>query len=303
MSKKILILGSEGFIGQKFIDFLDMDEFPHKNLFRVDIQERKKQNYYKCNASNYENLNNIIQKIIPDEIYNFCGSFSNIFEIDYLNNVIVSKNIFDSLIQNKQTDCKVLINGSAAEYGLIKEYSSPVKEDSPLNPVSFYGLSKVFQTFLAKTYFLRDNINIFITRPFNIIGYGISNKLFIGRLVSEIEQNIKSGKKIILGNIDSERDYIDIDDLLRAYKLIMERGAPGEVFNIGFGQSIKMLDLLKIFLEVFNIDFKEVELSKELVRRFDIPKIVGDISKLKELNWYPEISLRESISKIKSQFQ
>lgn len=303
MEKRILVLGSEGFIGKKFIEFLKAFDFPHKNLFRVDIREIKKQNYYKCNASNYENLNSIIQKIVPDEIYNFSGSFSNVFEIDYMNNVMVSKNIFDSLIQNKQKDCKVLINGSAAEYGLIKDSSSPVKEDSSLNPVSFYGLSKVYQTFLAKTYFLRDNVNVFVTRPFNIIGYGITNKLFIGRLISEIEQNITSRKKITLGNLDSERDYIDINDLLKAYKLIMERGTPGEVYNIGSGKSIKMLDLLKIFLEVFNIDFKDVEQSKDLVRRFDVPKIVGDISKLKELKWYPAISLKESVSKIKTQFQ
>ena len=302
MEKRILVLGSEGFIGKKFIEFQNALDFPDKNLFKVDIREIKKQNYYKCNASNYENLNSIIQKITPDEIYNFSGSFSNVFEIDYMNNVMVSKNIFDSLIQNKQLDCKVLINGSAAEYGFIKEASSPVKEDSSLNPVSFYGLSKVYQTFLAKTYFLRDKINVFVTRPFNIIGYGITNKLFIGRLISEIEQNITSRKKITLGNLDSERDYIDINDLLKAYKLIMERGTPGEVYNIGSGKSIKMLDLLRIFLEVFNIDFKDVEQSKELVRRFDVPKIVGDISKLKALKWYPAISLKESVSKIKTQF-
>ena len=175
-------------------------------------------------------------------------------------------------------------------------------EDSSLNPVSFYGLSKVYQTLLAKTYFLRENVNVFVTRPFNIIGYGISNKLLVGRLISEIEQNITSRKKIALGNLDSERDYIDIDDLLKAYELIMERGTPGEVYNIGSGKSIKMLDLLRIFLEVFNIDFKEVEQSKDLVRRFDVPKIVGDISKLKELNWHPTISLKESVSKIKNQF-
>lgn len=303
MEKRILVLGSEGFIGKKFIEFQKALDFPHKNLFMVDIREIKKQNYFKLNASNYENLNKIIQKIVPEEIYNFSGSFSNVFEIDYMNNVMISKNIFDSLIQNKQTDCKVLINGSAAEYGFIKEHSIPVKEDSPLNPVSFYGLSKVYQTFLAKTYFLRDNVNVFVTRPFNIIGYGISNKLFIGRLISEIEQYIKSRKTISLGNLDSERDYIDIDDLLIAYKLIMERGTPGEVYNIGSGKSIKMLNLLRIFLEFFNIDFKDVELSKDFVRRFDVPKIVGNISKLKELNWHPTISLKESVSKIKTQIQ
>ena len=303
MEKRLLVLGSEGFIGKKFIEFQKTLDFPHKNLFMVDIREIKKENYFKFNASNYENLNKIIQKIVPDEIYNFSGSFSNVFEIDYMNNVMVSKNIFDSLIQNKQTDCKVLINGSAAEYGFIKAHSSPIKEDYPLNPVSFYGLSKVYQTFLAKTYFLRDNINVFVTRPFNIIGYGISNKLFIGRLISEIEQHIKSRKTISLGNLDSERDYIDIDDLLIAYKLIMERGTPGEVYNIGSGKSIKMLNLLRIFLEFFNIDFKDVELSKDFVRRFDVPKIVGNISKLKELNWHPTISLKESVSKIKTQIQ
>ena len=303
MEKRILVLGSEGFIGKKFIEFQKSLDFPHENLFMVDIREIKKQNYFICNASNYENLNKIIQKIVPDEIYNFSGSFSNVFEIDYMNNVMVSKNIFDSLIQNKQTDCKVLINGSAAEYGFIKDSSSPIREDSLLNPVSFYGLSKVYQTFLAKTYFLRDNVNVFVTRPFNIIGYGISNKLFIGRLISEIEQHIKSRKTITLGNLDSERDYIDIDDLLKAYKLIMERGTPGEVYNIGSGKSIKMLNLLRIFLEVFNIDFKDVELSKDFVRRFDVPKIVSDISKLKELNWHPAILLKESVSKLKSQFQ
>ena len=303
MEKKILVLGSEGFIGKKFIEFQKALDFPHKNLFMVDIREITKQNYYKCDASNYENLNSIIQKIVPGEIYNFSGSFSNIFELDYMNNVTVSKNIFDSIIQNKLTDCKVLINGSAAEYGFIKENSSLVNEDSSLNPISFYGLSKVYQTFLAKTYFLREKVNVFITRPFNIIGYGISNKLFIGRLISEIEQNIISGKKITLGNLDNERDYLDIDDLLKAYNIIMERGTPGEVYNIGFGKSIKMLDLLRIFLEVFSIDFKDVEISKDFVRRFDVPKIVSDISKLKKLNWHPKISLKESVSKIKTQFQ
>ena len=64
-----------------------------------------------------------------------------------------------------------------------------------------------------------------------------------------------------------------------------------------------MLDLLRIFLEVFSIDFKDVELSKDFVRRFDVPKIVGDISKLKKLKWYPAISLKESVSKIKTQIQ
>ena len=94
---------------------------------------------------------------------------------------------------------------------------------------------------------------MFVTRPFNIIGYGITNKLFIGRLISEIEQNVTNKKKITLGNLENERDYLDIFDLLRAYKLIMEKGTAGEVYNIGSGKSIKMLDLLMIFLEIIQV--------------------------------------------------
>ncbi len=300
MAKKIIIVGSEGFIGKSFVDYYKRLDDSNIELYLVDIVPIKKNNYYNANASNFEKINKIIQKISPDEIYNFSGSFSNVFKTDYQNNVIATKNIIESILLNNLDECKILINGSAAEYGLIQKEDSIINEDYPLNPISFYGLSKVFQTYLAKTYFLMEDINIYITRPFNIIGYGISPKLFIGRLINEIKLNIKEKRKITLGNLSNERDYIDIEDLISAYVKIIRKGVPGEIYNIGSRSSIKTQNLLKKFIEIFEIDEKYIEIDKSFIRKFDIPKIIADNTKLKELGWINKISLENSIQKIKS---
>ncbi len=300
MEKKIIIIGSEGFIGKSFVDYYKRLDDSNIELYLVDIVPIKKNNYYNANASNFEKINKIIQKISPDEIYNFSGSFTNVFKTDYQNNVIATKNIIESILLNNLDECKILINGSAAEYGLIQKEDSIINEDYPLNPISFYGLSKVFQTYLAKTYFLMDDINIYITRPFNIIGYGISSKLFIGRLINEIKLNIKEKRKITLGNLSNERDYIDIEDLISAYIKIVRKGVPGEIYNIGSRSSIKTQNLLKKFIEIFEIDEKYIEIDKSFIRKFDIPKIIADNTKLKELGWINKISLENSIQKIKS---
>lgn len=299
MEKKILVIGSEGFVGKTFIKYHTEHANSNEELFMVDIKNIKKKNYFNCNATNPDEISNIIQEIKPEEIYNFSGSFSNNFEIDYLNNVILTKNIFDSILLNNLLKCKILIIGSAAEYGFIKESDNPIKENYPLNPVSFYGLSKVIQTYLAKTYFIRDNIKVYLTRPFNVIGYGSSQNLFIGKLIKGIESNLKRKEKIYLGNLENERDYLDIEDLINAYEKIIKYGNPGEIYNIGSGKCIKIRDILNIFLKVFKIDIEEVEVNNSLNKKYDVPKIMADISKLKKLNWNLKISMLDSVQKIK----
>jgi GDP-4-dehydro-6-deoxy-D-mannose reductase len=300
MEKKIIIIGSEGFIGKSFVNYYKRLNDSNIELYFIDIVPVKKNNYYNVNATNFEKINKIIQKVRPDEIYNFCGSFTNIFKTDYKNNVVATKNIIESILLNNLNECKILINGSAAEYGLIQKEDSIIDEDYPLNPISFYGLSKVFQTYLAKTYFLMEDVNVYITRPFNIIGYGVSSKLFIGRLINEIKLNIKEKRKITLGNLNNERDYIDIEDLISAYVKIIHKGVPGEVYNIGSRCSIKTQNLLKKFMEIFEIDEKFIEIDKNFIRKFDIPKIIADNTKLKELGWINKITLENSIQRIKS---
>ena len=299
MEKKVLVIGSEGFIGKAFINQYNKQNNSLNEVYMVSRRNIKKTHYYSCDATKFEKINEIIKNVAPNEIYNFSGSFSNIFETDYLNNVVITKNIIESILINNNFDCKILINGSAAEFGFIKDYNKPINEDYPLNPISFYGLSKVFQTFLAKTYFHRNNVQIYIARPFNIIGYGISQKLFIGRLINEVKMNLEKKMKITVGNLNNERDYLDIKDLINAYNVIMDKGTPGEIYNIGSGKSIKIGDLLDLFLRIFKINRSEVNINKNFIRIFDIPKIIADTSKLKNLKWSTKKSLEDSILNIK----
>ena len=295
---KVLIIGSEGFFGKSYVNYYSNKTNIDKELYTVDIHEIAKQNYFNCDATNFNQIDKIIKTVSPNEIYNFSGSFSNDFEIDFLNNVVITKNIFDS-IKKSELDCRILINGSAAEYGLIKSEKVLVNEDYPLNPVSFYGLTKAYQTFLAKTYHNKYNIKVYIARPFNPIGYGISEHLFIGRLISQIKDCLKMQSSIILGDLYNERDYIDIEDIIRSYEVIMTKGQAGEVYNIGSGKSIKIRDLLLRFLVIFGIEDTKIEKSNNFVKKFDIPKIVADITKVKALDWEPTIPLEESIKRIK----
>lgn len=296
---KVLIIGSEGFFGKSYVNYHSNKTNIDKELYMVDIHEIVKQNYFKCDASNFNQINKIIKLVSPNEIYNFSGSFSNEFEIDFRNNVVITKNIFDS-INKSELDCRILINGSAAEYGLIRSENGLVNEDYPLNPVSFYGLTKAYQTFLAKTYHNIYNIKVYIARPFNPIGYEISKHLFIGRLISQIKDCLKMQSNITLGDLYNERDYIDIEDIIRSYEVIMTKGQAGEVYNIGSGKSIKIQDLLLRFLVIFGIEDAKIEKSNSFVKKFDIPKIVADIAKVKALDWEPIIPLEESIKRIKN---
>ena len=300
MIKKVLVIGSEGFVGRHFIEYTSNQNSINREIYKVDFKNIEKPNYYNCDASRFKDIQKIIHKIKPDEIYNFAGSFSNEYPIAYLHNVIITKNIFDSLIFSKNKSCKILINGSAAEYGLIIDYDNPINENHSLNPGSYYGLTKIFQTFLAKTYFQKEDLKVYIARPVNILGYGVSEKLFIGQLIRQINLQLDKKSRIILGNLSNERDYFDIEDLIKAYLVIINEGSPGEIYNIGSESSIKIRDLLNLFLEIFEIDKSVVESSQDFIQKFDIPKIFSNCSKLKKLNWEPEISLEDSIKKIKS---
>ncbi len=167
--------------------------------------------------SDYDSVKMIIGTVKPDQIYNFAGSFSNDYALDYKVNVLLTKNIFDSVIELK-LDSRILLVGSAAEYGAIDEKDNPINENYPLNPVSVYGLTKVYQTNLMNFYYKIKNINVVMARTFNLRSSNISEKLFIGRLYKQIDEYKKGViTKISLGNLQNKRDYIDIDEAVMRY--------------------------------------------------------------------------------------
>jgi GDP-4-dehydro-6-deoxy-D-mannose reductase len=124
-----------------------------------------------------------------------------------------------------------------------------------------------------------------MVRPFNLIGKGISENLFPGRLQRSIE-DLKVGriKRIQTGSLSAHRDYIYINDALLNYQLVMNAGVSGEVYNIGSGRSILLRDLLKDILKEQGLDISVVDETPVLEKnKLDVPDIYADISKLESL--------------------
>lgn len=278
---KTLITGAYGFTGKHLLNNLegeaalisrtkrDTDSNGHKNI-TLDMTD-------------YRQVNSVIQEYKPEKIFHLAGSFHNDFNVDYPINVLGTKNIFDSIVENK-LDTRVLVIGSAAEFGYTTFEQNPVSESTMLNPFSDYGLTKVFQSNLMKLYCNKYGLDIVMARPFNLYGKGVSDKLFVGRVYSEIEK-FKRGEieHITLGNLNSQRDYIHISEATKHYLQIMKLGKKGEVYNVGTGTPKSTRDLLVEILTQEGLNINIVKSNENFLQQNDSDQIYADISKLRGL--------------------
>lgn len=216
-------------------------------------------------------------------IFHLAGSFTGLFENDFQVNTLGAKYLFDSILSEK-LDTRVVVVGSAAEYGAVLAEDNPIAETFPCRPVSVYGLTKNYQTEMAKYYARTSNIDVVIARVFNLAVPGLSQRLFYGRAEAMIQAyKNKQISKVEFGNLSSERDYIGIEDAATQLIAIAERGTLGEVYNVGSGLPKTMRSLLIEMLSKDGISGDViVEASSESVGRkgFDVPRIYADISKV-----------------------
>jgi len=297
---KILILGAEGFTGRHFLKFLKKNKIKSEN-YLIDIAEKRvneSENFYRVNLLKKKEIFEFLKKFKPDLVFNFIGlNFSSDLHELIKINIITVENLFSSINEIKNYSPKILLIGSAAEYGIVNDSDLPVNETCKKKPISNYGLSKVFLDKLAEKYILNSKIRIYRAKPFNIIGPGQSENLVTGSISSQIEK-IRKGLQpyeLYVGNLEAERDFIDIRDVVAAYWKIMNSNFSGEVFNIGSGKPIKIRNIVENFIKFSGLNIKVVQKGK-LVKKIDIPSIYADITKIRKmLKWKPEITLEQSI--------
>jgi GDP-4-dehydro-6-deoxy-D-mannose reductase len=278
----VLILGSLGFTGRNLCNCLRQEQ--GIEVVGVDSLTDGNKVDYVCDLRDLGAVAELLGNVKPDQIYNMAGSISNNYEECYASNVIITKNLLDVMESIKLTG-RILLAGSAAEYGLVGPDDLPVKEIQLPNPVSIYGLTKVYQSILMRTYRNLYDLDIAMVRPFNLIGGGISENLFPGRLQRSIK-DLKAGKikRIKTGSLAARRDYIHINDALVHYQLVMNDGVAGEIYNVGSGRSVLLRDLLENLLNEQGLDMSVVdEMPVQEKNKLDVPDIYGDISKLESL--------------------
>jgi len=190
---------------------------------------------------------------------------------------------------------KLIVACSSAQYGVRKLSELPMKEDQAYKPEHIYGLSKVFQDNLAAQYFKMFNIKTLRALIFNTSGPGKKNDVFYDLCKQFSSQKNKKKIKIKVGNLNNYRDFMHVDDVVRALYAISLKGQIGDNYNICSEKLIKVSKIVDIFLEL--ADNKKLFLIKKnfLYRKFDEKYIGGDNSKLKKIGWKPTKNIKDIV--------
>jgi GDP-4-dehydro-6-deoxy-D-mannose reductase len=206
-------------------------------------------------------------------------------------NAVGTLNVLDAVFEAGLA-CPVLVTGSALVY---RPSRHAIAEDAPTGPTSPYGVSKLAQEMVA-THDRRGNA--LLVRPFNHAGPRQSTSYVTSSLahqVAEIEAGLRA-PSLAVGNLDAERDITDVRDVVRAYRLIVERGTPGRPYNVCSGRAYRVRDLLDRLVAMARVDVR-VEIDADRLRPSDNPIVLGDRSRVtSEIGWEPMIPIERTLT-------
>ena len=190
--------------------------------------------------------------------------------------------------------------GSADVYGCAAESELPTRETQPLRPRSPYAVSKVAAEALCYDWSQRHNFRIVLTRPFNQIGPGQDKRFAVADFAHQIME-IARGKRppcLVTGDLDVTRDFTDVRDTVRAYRLLLEKGENGEVYNICSGLERSLRSLVELMLQIAGVQ-AELQKTTARLRPTEQRRVVGDPRKIHALlGWAPEISITTTLADI-----
>ncbi|MEY2467646.1 MAG: GDP-4-dehydro-6-deoxy-D-mannose reductase [Actinomycetota bacterium] len=199
---------------------------------------------------------------------------------------------------------RVLLIGSAEVYGTVTAADVPIGEDHPLRPVTPYAVSKVAGEYLGIQYHLGFGVPVVRARSFNHVGPGQSGQFVVADIARRIADAVRDGNTsaLRLGNPAARRDFTDVRDVVRAYRMLVTKGAPGEAYNVCSGVDVAIGDLVQRLLALSGADLT-VEIDPALMRPVDVPVLVGDNQKLRaQTGWTPAYSLDDTLRDVLAAF-
>ena len=167
------------------------------------------------------------------------------------------------------------------------------------NPVSFYGLAKLWQSQMA-LYYAAKGLDVIIARVFNTIGSGMSAQLSLGAFMQQIRNTLKQDypAQLKVGNVQSKRDFLDIEDVCRGLLALAKYGRTGEIYNVCSGCSRSIGEILDMMMKASKMEL-EIICDKDRLRQNDADNIYGSNVKIKEhTGWQPQIGIGESIKRL-----
>lgn len=299
---KLLIFGYSGFVGPYLAKEFLKDNY---EIVGSDIIEPTEDNlkveFYKSDLLNYDEVNKLISNVKPDMIINLAAISSVGLSWEFPQktmevNVIGALNILETSrkLDNKP---KVMFIGSSEEYA---PSNKSLNENSPLNSNNPYGISKLTQERYAELYRNQYGMKVYCVRPFNHTGIGQKDSFVLPSFCKQVAEIEMSGKPGIIkvGNLDVIRDFSDVKDIVRAYKLIIENDDCNIIYNVGSGKAYSLRELLDYIVSLSSQKIKVV-VDPNKYRPIDTPYICCDNSLIRSfLDYHQEFDIFDTLKKI-----
>ena len=306
---KALITGISGFVGSHLAEYLLTNAGwqvagtvfgPYNNIADLCGQLE----LYPAELSRLDVVTFILEQAQPDVIFHLAAQpLVSAARRDpwgtLETNIRLQLNILEGVVRVKP-NCRVLVVGSSEEYGLVSPDDLPVDEDTPLRPLNTYATSKVTQDLLGLQYFLTYGLHVVRIRPFNHIG----PRQRVGFVAPDFASQIAAAELglqppvIEVGDLTARRDFSDVRDVVRAYVMLVTQGEPGQVYNVGSGESHSIQELLDTLLSMSPAAI-EVRPDPERLRPSEVPDIVCDAGRTRErTGWQTTIPFRQSLEDI-----
>lgn len=298
--KKVFITGIEGFVGHYLARFLATKNYEISGIyFDESAISGLPGKLYRGDIRELEKFKTIVREVKPDWVFHLAAVSS--VAISYSQpsltfgvNVLGTWNLFASF-KELNFNPRVVIVSSCEVYGRARTF--PTKETEPPKPLSPYALSKLFSEEVSRFYHQTDNMSVVILRPFTHTGVGHSEVFIfpsIAKRIVEIERGLRE-PILEVGNIENQRDYTDVRDMVKAYVLAAEHCRTGETYNITSGKTIVIREGIEFLLSRAKKKI-ELKINPQLLRPNDIPVLKGDCTKFSTLTgWKPEIDFQQTL--------
>ena len=281
---RALVTGASGFTGRHLVQWLHTCGCEVFSLGRTrvpDVTHLQLEDIH-----DFEQILASVRIANPDYLFHLAGTsiagnLAEIFDV----NVIYGANLLAALdAEGLAGKTRVMIMGSAAEYGVVSEKDMPISESMSSNPYNYYGISKLAQTQMALAWGCEDR-RVVVVRPFTIMGPGMPTHLAIGDFVEQIRSAIGSGGngELVTGNLNVSRDFLHVGDAVElCWRLANTNEAFGRVVNLCSGQPLKLQSMVEYLLQLTDCKIS-LKQSEDRMRHIDMKTHYGDNTRLIDL--------------------
>ncbi|KAA6447753.1 NAD-dependent epimerase/dehydratase family protein [Bacillus swezeyi] len=285
---KILITGAGGFTGRHACRHFSQAGFDVTAIARTNTPDSQVKVAY-CNLTDQDAVASLVKKTKPQYLLHLAGQNhvgqSWLDPVSSLENNLLSTLYVIEALRHENPECKICVAGSVLQFDLNDLSALP-------HP---YSLSKTLQVLIAQAWEILYNMQIIIAKPSNLIGPGFSKGVcsIFAQKIADMEAS-KADQILEIDNLNIQRDFLDVRDVVRAYEILLTKGESGEVYEVASGRSYSLNEVVSIYRKLTAIDFEiKSRVNEKINTKLDL-----NPAKMMSLGWKPVIPLESSLTDI-----